>query len=173
MPHRRLHCEQTISPATRFDRLNDSSKSVIQLDDGAVIIAVSRFAQRRIDCICPKAYRIEGEPRPRRSCCLSDGETPRHTSPNFFRSLLSADAGGGSFIPVKGFQIIAHELLVEARRALPHGILVLWPKREESGVRHSSIKSKTPSTVPNSNFVSVTIIPDWSACARPRESMQG
>src|SRR6266581_846068 len=46
----------------------------------------------------------------------------------FLDHVLRQTRGGGSFVPIESFQIIAHNLLVEARRALPHGILVLWPE---------------------------------------------
>src|SRR5262249_19070517 len=46
----------------------------------------------------------------------------------FLDNILRQLRGRWSFVPVKRLKIIAHELLVEARRALLDNVLVLWPK---------------------------------------------
>ena len=78
---------------------------------------------------------------------------------NSFRALHSANAEQGEFCPSRASRGNRARIAFEARRALPDPYPSAGQKREESGVRHSSIKSTSLSTVPNSNFVSATMIP--------------
>ncbi len=54
----------------------------------------------------------------------------------FFDHFLRQTRGRGTFVPIEGLQIIAHELLIEARRTLPDRILVLRP--EARGIRRQT-----------------------------------
>src|SRR6059058_2142530 len=46
----------------------------------------------------------------------------------FFDHFFRQTRGRGTLVPVERLQIIAHELLVEARWALPDGVLILRPE---------------------------------------------
>src|ERR1051325_113833 len=62
---------------------------------------------------------------------LTTGETTKRLNilcRTFFHHFLRQTRGRGSFVPVECLQIIAHKLLVEARRALPNRVIVFWPE---------------------------------------------
>ncbi len=99
-----------------------------------------------------------------------DDETLRGISPTSSQSRPSAGTAQGEFCPNQAspdnrVRIVYRNWAGFVRPTYSS----FGQKRDESGVRHSSIKSNSPSTMPNSNFVSATMIPFCAACSRPRE----
>ena len=126
-------------------------------------IEIFRFAQLDPPIVwdCSKRLRVRYP--------LGDG-TLRGISPTFSQSLPSAKTAQGEFCPNRASP--DNRVRIVYRSSAGFGrprihLLARSARNRASDTRRS--RSNSPSTVPNSNFVSATMIPFCAAYSRPRE----
>ena len=87
----------------------------------------------------------------------------RRKASRYFADVFSITSfgrrGAGAFVPFERLQIIAHKLFIEAGRALSDNVLIFWPETRRVRCETFVDQEQISSTVPNSNFVSATMIP--------------